>query len=65
MNQIQLQPNKTYATKANVVKAVAKSVRCSNLRYFITQTDDNRFFPVFVGQAAIEQQAFFEFPVIA
>jgi hypothetical protein len=37
---------KTYATKENVRKAVAKK-GVQNIRHFIMQTDDGRFFPVF------------------
>jgi hypothetical protein len=65
MNQFKITPSKTYATKANVEKAVAKSARCCDLRYFITCSDDGRFYPVFIGQPALERQAFVEFCVVA
>ena len=65
MNQFNITPVKTYATRANVEKAVAKSIRCADLRYFITCDEAGRFYPVFVGQPAIERQAFSEFCVVA
>ena len=65
MTKFAITPSKTYATAANVEKAVAKSVRCSELRYFITCTDEGRFFPIFVGSEAIQRQAFIEFPVVS
>ena len=52
---ITLEATKTYATKANAIKAVEKKFPLAaqdGLRYFLARTDDDRFYPVFVGQAA-------------
>ena len=65
MNEFDLMPARTYATLANVRAAVARSVRCVDLRYFVTQDNAGRFFPVFIGQEALSRQAFIEFCVVA
>ena len=64
---ITLTPNRTYATEANAVKAVEKKfpeAGNDNLWYFLQRTEDNRFFPVFVGERAIQAMAHFHFNVI-
>jgi len=56
-------PGKTYATKENAIKVV-KDKGFEELRFFIMKTDKDRFFPVFVGMAAIEAGVHFHFNVI-
>lgn len=63
--QFKIEASKTYATEANVVKAVEKCTAFKNLRYFITCNEQGRFFPVFVGQQAVMEQVHFHFPVVA
>lgn len=63
-----LQPNKTYATRENAVKAVEKLVpadRLTEQTYFIYTHTDGRFFPVFVGERALTAQLHFNFHVVA
>ena len=63
---IKLEANKTYATEANAVKAVEKKFPESandGLVYFLQRTEDGRFFPVFVGQKAVQQMVHFHFNV--
>jgi hypothetical protein len=67
---ITLTPNRTYATEENAVKAVLKvfpadSAQYSNLTYFLQRTADNRFFPVFIGERALQAQAHFYFHVVS
>jgi hypothetical protein len=64
---LKFEANKTYATEANAVKAVDKkySNEDQSLRYFIMQTADGRFFPIFVGVKAIERGVHFDFHVVA
>jgi len=64
---LKFEANKTYATEANAVKAVDKkySNEDQSLRYFIMQTADGRFFPIFVGNKAIERGVHFDFHVVA
>lgn len=65
---IKLEANKTYATEANAVKAVEKKFpegRGDGLLYFISRTEDGRFFPVFIGQRSIQAGAHFHFNVVA
>ncbi len=54
---------KTYATKENARKAVAK-IGAQRLRHFIMQNDAGRFFPVFVGQEAMQEGIQFHFNVV-
>ena len=65
---LKFEANKTYATEANAVKAVEQKYSFNedqSLRYFIMQTDDGRFFPIFVGDKAIERGVHFDFHVVA
>ena len=67
---IKLQANKTYATRENAIKAVDKkfalsSSTCDELRYFITCTDDGRFFPLFIGQDSVQAGVHWHFNVVA
>lgn len=62
--EFELTASKTYATKDNVRKAVAK-LGLQDLRYFIFCTEGTqRFFPVFVGQDALQRGAHFHFSVV-
>lgn len=63
--QFQLVPSKTYATESNVNKVVDKMYGDNpELRYFIAQTKEGRFFPVFVGQQAAQAGVHFHFNVV-
>lgn len=67
-NLIQFQPSKTYATEANVVKAVEKKFGGDanfKLTYFIQKHTDGRFFPVFIGERACHAGVHFHFNVVA
>lgn len=65
MSEFTIQPSKTYASKDNVRKAVAKFPAFAELRFFIMRTEEGRFFPVFCGQRAAEAGVHFHFNVIA
>ena len=54
---------KTYSTELNADKAVEKA-GFNDLRYFIMKSDDGRYFPVFVGQAAVQRGVHFAFHVV-
>ena len=67
---ITLTPNRTYATEENAVKAVlkvfpAEAEWCSGLTYILQATPEDRFFPVFIGERALQAQAHFHFCVVA
>lgn len=64
--KFEIQPTKTYATEANAVKAVAKVYggETDGLRYFVMKNAEGRFFPVFVGDTAVNESVFFHFNVI-
>lgn len=55
--------SKTYATEANMDKAVAK-FGYETIRHFSMKTPDGRFFPVFVGMEAIDKGVHFNFHCI-
>jgi hypothetical protein len=65
----ELTPVRTYATRENAIKAVQKFYgdRTFERRqsYFIAVHSDGRFFPVFVGERAIQAGVHFKFNVIA
>ena len=54
---------KTYATADNARKAVAKK-GLEGFRHFIMQDERGRFFPVFVGQEAVQNGVHFHFNVV-
>ena len=70
---ITLTPNRTYASAENAVKAVLKvfpedAEWCSGLTYIIqmcTSPTGWRYFPVFIGERALQAQAHFHFCVVA
>lgn len=61
--EFQIAAPKTYVSKENARKAVAK-IGAERLRHFIMQNDEGRFFPVFVGQEAIQEGIHFHFNVV-
>lgn len=68
---ITLTPNKTYATEANAIKAVEKVYpasgefdRVTHLTYFLQRTNEGRFFPVFIGERAMQAMAHFHFNIV-
>lgn len=66
---INLKPTSTYATQSNAIKAVCKAYPPNmevnaNLRYITKQRDDGRWYPVFLGQAAIVRGVHFNFCVV-
>ena len=66
---ITLEGSKTYATRENAIKAVEKAYAGHQggdvLLYFINQGEDGRFFPVFIGQTALNNMVHFRFNVVA
>ena len=70
---LEITPAKTYATRENVIKAVEKKgfadeVRhggqVHQLRYIIMTHTDGRFFPVFLGETAVQAGVHFHFNVV-
>lgn len=64
--EIKVVPNKTYATRDNAIKAVEKRYpwdekNPDQLRYLILTTEDGRYYPVFVGDAAVQAGTHFHF----
>ena len=64
---VTLTPNRTYATEANAIKAVEKKfpeAGNDGLWYFLQRTEEGRFFPVFVGERALQAMVHFHFNVV-
>lgn len=61
--EFQIEAPKTYKTKENARKAVSK-LGAERLRHFIMSNDEGRFFPVFVGQEALQAGIHFHFNVV-
>ena len=60
MKHIEITPVKTYKTAANAHAAVAKKIsptleceRFGPIRYIVTQTEDGRYYPLFIGVQAL------------
>lgn len=69
LNLFEIEPVKTYKTKANAIKAVEKVYPDAfkfneNVRYIINIHTDGRFYPVFIGQMALTYGAHYHFNVI-
>lgn len=65
--QIQFKPDRTYKTKERAVEEANKFTLPEGqgvLRYFIGQTENGRFFPVFVGEKALQSGVHFTHSVI-
>jgi hypothetical protein len=69
---IDITPNRTYATRANAIKAVEKmfgdrmtASNDENLHFFIHTTPEGRFFPVFFGERALRAMMHTHFNVVA
>jgi hypothetical protein len=56
---------RTYKTKENLIKAIDALGFDDNIRYVVTQDENGRYFPYFIGTEALQQQLFRFFPVIA
>ena len=63
-NLVNFEARKTYATRENAVKAVEKLYADKSLRYFVMTSEDGRFFPVFIGEAAVQAGVHFNFHVV-
>ena len=63
MGEFTITPNKTYSTAINARRAVAKA-GLTEIQHFIMVDTSGRFFPVFVGQAALQVGAHFNFNVV-
>lgn len=62
---VELQATKTYATKANAIKAVEKANIKEDFRYIIyTDEATGRFYPVFLGEKCIQAGIHFKFHVV-
>lgn len=63
---IDFETTKTYATVANAIKAVEKKGFSDDLRYFIHRDEaTGRYFPIFIGEKAIQHMVHFHFHVVA
>lgn len=61
---IEITPSKTYKTRENASKAFEAKFSNCEVRYYIMQHSDGRFFPVALGQPALQAGVHFHFNVI-
>lgn len=61
--EFEIKVTKSYATKKNAQKAVEKTGD-QKFRHFYMTTEEGRFFPVFVGQVAIDAGVHFRWHVV-
>ena len=64
---IELTHSKTYASIENAKRAVEKKIHpdvLNKVTWFIQRTEDNRFFPVFVGERAAANMIHFHFNIV-
>ena len=54
-------PSKTYKTKQNAIKAVEKLYQKQDFSFLVMQSDDGRFYPVCIGNSAVEARTFQDF----
>lgn len=64
-----LEPVRTYASEINAIKAALKVYPDSipaneGLRFITMQTPEGRWYPVFIGQKAVERMVHFHFNVL-
>lgn len=59
-----IEATKTYKTRENAIKAAEAKFGNDDLRYFIMTAEDGRFFPVFVGEKAVQAGVHFHFNII-
>lgn len=63
---LNLELTKSYATHANAVKAVEKFNLADNLTYLVHRDEESgRYFPIFIGERAIQAGVHFRFHVVA
>lgn len=55
--EVKLNPSRTYATLANMQRAIADE--SDELRYITMRTDEGRFYPVFIGEQALQHGVHF------
>ena len=70
VHHVKLDSRKTYALKANAIRAVEKfygpneeHFGAADIRYVVVQGDDLRWFPIFIGQSALAHGVHFHFTV--
>jgi hypothetical protein len=61
--QFKIEAPKVYATEENALKAVSRK-GFDHLRFFLMKDDNGKFFPVFVGQQAVQSGVHFHFNVV-
>jgi hypothetical protein len=61
--EFEITATKTYKTLVNARRAV-ENAGFASLRHFMMTNDEGRYFPVFVGQEALQNGAHFHFNVV-
>lgn len=61
--EFEVTASKTYGSIENARRAVLRK-GFEDLRFFITRDEEGRYFPVFVGQEALQAGVHFHFTVV-
>jgi len=64
MQLVRITPVKTYATEASAIKAAEAKFGQTDLRYLVMEADEGRFYPLFIGESAVQAGAHFHFCVV-
>lgn len=63
-NLVNIETVKSYATKENAVKAFEKLFGDCDVRYLVMQNAEGRYFPVGLGEKALQNMVHFHFTVV-
>jgi hypothetical protein len=61
---VKIAPVKTYATEASAIEAAEANFAQTDLRYLMMKTDEGRFYPLFIGETAVQGGVHFHFCVV-
>ena len=63
--QVEITPSRTYATEANAIRAVEKTFgNAEGLRWVMMRNEEGRFYPLFIGNSALQAGVHFHFCVV-
>ena len=63
--QVEITPSRTYATEVNAIRAVEKTFgNTEGLRWVMMRNEEGRFYPLFIGNSALQAGVHFHFCVV-
>jgi len=64
MQLVKINPVKTYATEVSAIKAAENKFGKTDVRYLVMKTEEGRFYPLFIREAAVKAGVHFHFCVV-